>query len=86
MVIARSLAEEPRVILADEPTANVDAKTGQEVTLLLCETACRESRAVIIVSHDQLLRTAAKQGHHYRRRTTHVRRSRGTQQPLPHAP
>jgi putative ABC transport system ATP-binding protein len=61
VVIARSLAEEPRGILADEPTANVDAKTGQDATLLLCETACRESRAVVIVSRDQRLRTADKQ-------------------------
>ncbi|HEY9355525.1 MAG TPA: ABC transporter ATP-binding protein [Arthrobacter sp.] len=60
VAIARSLANNPRLILADEPTANLDAKTGQDVTLLLCETACRENRAVIIVSHDQRLRTAAK--------------------------
>lgn len=60
VAIARSLANGPRLILADEPTANLDAKTGQDVTLLLCGTACRENRAVIIVSHDQRLRTAAK--------------------------
>ncbi|UKA68439.1 ABC transporter ATP-binding protein [Arthrobacter sp. FW306-05-C] len=60
VAIARSLANDPRLILADEPTANLDARTGLDVTLLLCETACRESRAVIIVSHDQRLRTAAK--------------------------
>lgn len=60
MAIARSLANDPRLILADEPTANLDGKTGQDVTLLLCETACSENRAVIIVSHDQRLRTAAK--------------------------
>lgn len=60
VAIARSLANDPRLILADEPTANLDARTGQDVTLLLCETACLENRAVIIVSHDQRLRTAAK--------------------------
>ena len=60
VAIARSLANDPRLILADEPTANLDGQTGQDVTLLLCETACRENRAVIIVSHDHRLRTAAK--------------------------
>jgi putative ABC transport system ATP-binding protein len=60
VAIARSLANDPRLIPTDEPTANMDAKTGQDVTLLLCETACRENRAAIIVSHDQRLRTAAK--------------------------
>lgn len=60
VAIARSLANDPRLILADEPTANLDARSGQDVTLLLCGTACRENRAVIIVSHDQRLRTAAK--------------------------
>ena len=60
VAVARSLANDPRLILADEPTANLDAKTGQDVTVLLCETACRDNRAVIIVSHDQRLRTAAK--------------------------
>ena len=60
VAIARSLANDPLLILADEPTANLDAKTGQDVTRLLCETACRENRAVMIVSHDQRLRTVAK--------------------------
>jgi putative ABC transport system ATP-binding protein len=60
VAIARSLANDPSLILADEPTANLDARTGQDVTLLLCETACRENRAVIIVSHDQRLRSAAQ--------------------------
>lgn len=60
MAIARSLGQRPRLILADEPTANLDGKTGQDVTLLLCEAGCRENRAVIIVSHDQRVRTAAK--------------------------
>jgi ABC-type glutathione transport system ATPase component len=57
VAIARSLANDPRLILGDEPTANLDGKTGQDVTLLLCEAACRENRAVIIVSHDQRLRS-----------------------------
>ena len=57
---ARALANQPELILADEPTANLDSKTGREVMKLLCNTACSEDRAVIIVSHDQRLKDIAK--------------------------
>ena len=60
VAIARALANGPSLVLADEPTANLDSRTGREVTLLLCAIACRENRAVIIVSHDPRLRDAAK--------------------------
>lgn len=57
---ARALANQPELILADEPTANLDSKTGHEVMQLLCNTACSEDRAVIIVSHDARLKEVAK--------------------------
>lgn len=57
---ARALANNPSLILADEPTANLDSKTGFEVMQLLCQTACSEDRAVIIVSHDARLKEVAK--------------------------
>lgn len=60
VAVARALANEPKVILADEPTANLDTKSGQEVTRLLCNIACAEGKAVIIVSHDARLRDVAK--------------------------
>jgi len=57
--IARAIINNPKIIFADEPTANLDSKTGHEVMDLLCETACQEKRAVVIVSHDQRLRDIA---------------------------
>ena len=60
VAIARALMMKPKLILADEPTGNLDSKTGHEVMQLLCQTACSEGRAVIIVSHDQRLKDVAK--------------------------
>lgn len=60
VAVARALGNNPKLILADEPTANLDGKTGHEVMQLLCEIACAENRAVVIVSHDQRLRDVAK--------------------------
>ncbi|MBI2798037.1 ABC transporter ATP-binding protein [Candidatus Saccharibacteria bacterium] len=60
VAVARALANDPKVILADEPTANLDKKTGVNVMVMLCEIACRENRAVIIVSHDERLKAVAK--------------------------
>lgn len=60
VAIARALINDPKIILADEPTANLDSKIGHEVMQLLCEIACAEHRAVVIVSHDERLRSVAK--------------------------
>lgn len=49
---ARALAGDPPVILADEPTANLDSKTGQEALRLLRELAEKSEKAIVIVSHD----------------------------------
>ncbi|NPA91744.1 MAG: ABC transporter ATP-binding protein [Chloroflexi bacterium] len=51
VAIARALANEPSLILADEPTGNLDSRAGQEVVVLL-KNLTREGRTVIIVSHD----------------------------------
>ncbi|MFA5786091.1 MAG: ATP-binding cassette domain-containing protein [Actinomycetota bacterium] len=59
VAIARALANRPTVILADEPTANLDSKIGHEIARLLRRAASEEQRAVVMVSHDQRLKDIA---------------------------
>ena len=49
---ARALAGDPPLILADEPTANLDSKTGRDVLMLLRALAEESAKAIAIVSHD----------------------------------
>lgn len=57
--IARALANRPRLLLADEPTANLDSRHGHEVMQLLHDLSKKEGRTVVVVSHDQRLRDIA---------------------------
>jgi putative ABC transport system ATP-binding protein len=59
VAIARAFAKNPALILADEPTANLDAKRGQEVVQLMRQTALDMNKAVVIVSHDHRIREVA---------------------------
>lgn len=51
VAIARALASEAPVILADEPTGNLDEDTAKEITIILKETAHKQGKCVIIVTH-----------------------------------
>jgi putative ABC transport system ATP-binding protein len=52
IAIARALAGDPEIILADEPTAALDSHTGHTVMELMRDLAHRRNRAVVIVTHD----------------------------------
>jgi putative ABC transport system ATP-binding protein len=59
VAIARALINDPLLILADEPTGNLDSKHGQEVTMILHDVARDEGRSVIIVTHDPRIEDVA---------------------------
>ena len=59
VAIARALINDPTLILADEPTANLDSKIGHEIMRLLRRVAKEHGRSVVIVSHDQRIRDIA---------------------------
>ena len=52
VAIARALANEPHVVLADEPTGNLDSTTGTEIMDLLLSLSGDGGRTVIVVTHD----------------------------------
>lgn len=59
VAIARALINDPKIILADEPTGNLDSKSGNEVLVLL-KKLNNDGKTVIIVTHDDEIAQTAK--------------------------
>jgi putative ABC transport system ATP-binding protein len=59
VAIARAIAGTPKVLLADEPTANLDTATGTQILDLFRSLARREGKGLLIVTHDPKVRAVA---------------------------
>jgi putative ABC transport system ATP-binding protein len=59
VAIARALAAEPAILLADEPTANLDSQVGAQILDLFQTLARADGRALLIVTHDPKVRDVA---------------------------
>ena len=61
VALARALINQPQLLLADEPTGNLDSKTGGEVLNLLCELQSEANLTMIIATHDDKVANRAHQ-------------------------
>ena len=59
VAIARALINEPDLVLADEPTGNLDSHTGQEIIELLCGLRAEKQTTLIMATHDSNLAARA---------------------------
>ena len=60
VAIARALANDPEVILADEPTGNLDSRTGQKFMDFLQDFNKKQGKTIIVVTHDKLVASYAQ--------------------------
>jgi putative ABC transport system ATP-binding protein len=60
VAIARALANEPEVIMADEPTGNLDTRTGEEIIQLLRGLSEERGQTVVIITHDDAIASLAQ--------------------------
>ena len=95
VAIARALANDPAIVIADEPTGNLDSRTGREIVALLHELARERRKTIIVVTHDEAVEAVADLTVHIRdgrivdaapsepRPAAGSEAARGAEQPLP---
>lgn len=59
VAVARGLINSPELILADEPTGNLDSRTGQEIIELLCSLRVERNATLIVATHDSTIAARA---------------------------
>ncbi len=59
VAIARALSTKPSIILADEPTGNLDSKTGEEMMALLRKSVTKYHQTLIVITHDEKIAQVA---------------------------
>lgn len=62
VAIARALVAEPSILLADEPTGNLDTESSQEIMTILTDLNQRDRLTILIVTHDSNIAAAASRG------------------------
>jgi len=55
VALARALSGSPRILLADEPTGNLDGNTGRQVVELLFDLHCKRKTTLVLITHDETL-------------------------------
>jgi putative ABC transport system ATP-binding protein len=63
VAIARAIAREPDIVLADEPTGNLDAKSAKDICKLLLQLGSAGRSAILVVTHDPVVAACAKRVH-----------------------
>lgn len=61
VAIARALANDPEIIIADEPTGNLDSKSGKKIMEILVKLHRVEAKTVVVVTHDPHIASYAKE-------------------------
>ena len=64
VAIARALMNDPQVLFCDEPTGNLDSKTGESICQLLCSLSQENKKSVVIVTHEEKIANRANKVFH----------------------